>query len=64
MYKMSKKSLFGRIMMLPIFDPVVVIEFVLDKCFDWSRSVHKLRIRLQIFADDKFPLDCQKKTNL
>lgn len=64
MYKMSKKSLFGRIMMLPIFAPVVAIELVLDKCFDWSRSVHKLRIRLKIFADDKFPLDRQKKTNL
>ena len=64
MYKMSKRSLFGRIIILPIYAPVVVIEFVFGKCSDWSVSAHKLRIRLQIFADDKFPLDCQNKTNL
>lgn len=56
MYKMSKKSFIGRVAMLPFFLPVVMIEAILNKCDDWASSVHRLRIRMERFADRKFPL--------
>ena len=64
MYKMSKKSFIGRVVMIPFFLPVVMIEAILNKCDDWASSVHRLRIRMERFADRKFPLSGCKKTNV
>lgn len=64
MYKMSKRSLIGRILMIPAFLPVVVIEFILNKADDWGCSVRRLRMQMEKFADDKFPLANNKKTNI
>lgn len=56
MYKMSKRSLIGRVLMIPVFLPVLVIECILNKADDWSYSVRRLRMRMEKFANDKFPL--------
>lgn len=64
MYKMSKKSLIGRIALLPVFLPVIALELLLNKADDWSFSIRRLRRRMEQFADDKFPLANDKKTNI
>lgn len=64
MYKMSKKSLIGRIALLPVFLPVIALELILNKADDWSFSIRRLRRRMEKFADDKFPLENDKKTNI
>ena len=64
MYKMSKKSLIGRIALLPVFLPVIALELILNKADDWSFSIRRLRRRMEKFADDKFPLANHKKTNI
>lgn len=64
MYKMSKKSLAGRIILSPLFLIVLVVEAVLNKADDWSYSVRRLRIKMTDFVDEKFPLANNKKTKL
>lgn len=64
MYKMSKKSLIVRIALLPVFLPVIALELILNKADDWSFSIRILRRRMEKFADDKFPLANDKKTNI
>ncbi|UGO49415.1 type I restriction-modification system S [Klebsiella phage vB_KpnM_JustaPhage] len=56
MYKMSKKSLTGRIIVLPVFIIILVVESILNKADDWSYSVKRLRIRMNEWIDKKFPL--------
>lgn len=64
MYRMSKKSLAGRIVMAPLFFIVLVIEVTLNKADDWSRHVRRFRIKMTDFVDKKFPLANNKKTNI
>lgn len=64
MYKMSKKSLAGRIMLVPLFFIVLVIEAILNKADDWSYHVRRIRIKMTDFVDKKFPLENDKKTNI
>ena len=64
MYKMSKKSLAGRIILSPLFLLVLVVETALNKADDWSYSVRSLRIKMTDFIDEKFPLANNKKTKI
>ena len=64
MHKMSKKSLIGRIALLPVFLPVIALELILNKADDWSFSIRRTRRRMEKFADDKLPLANDKKTNI
>lgn len=64
MYKMSKKSLAGRIMLVPLFFIVLVIEAILNKADDWNYHVRRIRIKMTDFVDKKFPLENYKKTNI
>ena len=64
MYRMSKKSLAGRIILSPLFLLVLVVEAVLNKAEDWSYSVRRLRIKMTDFVDDKLPLANNKKTKI
>lgn len=61
MYKMSKRSIIGRLAILPAFIPVVLMEALLNKAEDWSFSVRKLRRSMERWCDNKFPLDCHKE---
>lgn len=54
MYKMSKKSLTGRIIVLPVFIIILAVESILNKADDWSYSVKRLRIRMNEWIDKKF----------
>lgn len=56
MYPMSKKSLIGRIFMLPFILPVILVEAFLSKCDDWYYPIRRLRMRMEDFANNKFPL--------
>lgn len=56
MYKMSKKSLTGRIIVLPAFIIILAVELILSKADDWSYSIRRLRIRMTEWVDKKFPL--------
>ena len=56
MYKMSKKSLTGRIIVLPVFIIILVVESILNKADDWSYSMRRLRIRMTEWIDKIFPL--------
>ena len=56
MYKMSKRSLAGRIIVAPLFLLVLIVEEALNKADDWSYSVRQLRIKMTDFVDEKFPL--------
>lgn len=38
-HKMSKKSLIGRIIILPVFIIILVVELILNKADDWSYSI-------------------------
>ena len=64
MYKMSKKSLAGRIMLVPLFFIVLVIEAILNKADDWNYHVRRIRIKMTDFVDKKFPLENDRKTNI
>ena len=64
MYRMSKKSLAGRIIVLPIFFLVLAMEVILNKADDWSYSVRRLRIKMTDFVDEKFPLANNRKTKI
>ena len=64
MYRMSKKSLAGRIILSPLFLLVLIVEAALNKADDWSYSVRRLRIKMTDFVDDKFPLANNKKTKI
>lgn len=64
MYKMSKKSLAGRIILSPLFLLVLVVEAVLNKAEDLSYSVRRFRIKMTDFVDEKFPLANNKKTKI
>ena len=55
-HKMSKKSLMGRIIVLPVFIIILVVELILNKAYDWSYSIRRLRIRMTDWIDKKFPL--------
>lgn len=52
-HKMSKKSLTGRIIVLPVFIIILVVESILNKVDDWSYSVKRLRIRMNEWIDKK-----------
>lgn len=52
-HKMSKKSLTGRIIVLPVFIIILVVESILDKADDWNYSVRRLRIRMVEWIDKK-----------
>lgn len=56
MYKMSKKSLAGRIIVLPVFIIILAVESVLNKADDWNYSVRRLRVRMTEWVDKNFPL--------
>lgn len=64
MYRMSKKSLAGRIVMAPLFFIVLVIEVTLNKADDCGYYVRRLRIKMTDFVDKKFPLANNKKTKI
>ena len=64
MRRMSKRSLAGRIIVLPLFFIILVIEATLSKADDWSYSVRRIRIKMTDFVDEKFPLESDKKTNI
>ncbi|HEG7246602.1 TPA: hypothetical protein SFI08_002401 [Staphylococcus aureus] len=64
MYKMSKKSLAGRIIFVPLFFIVLVIEGILNKADDWGYHVRRIRIKMTDFVDKKFPFENDKKTNI
>lgn len=64
MYRMSKKSLVGRIILAPLFFIILVIEVVLNKTDDLSCHVRRIRIKMTDFVDKKFPLANNKKTNI
>lgn len=55
-HKMSKKSLMGRIIVLPVFIIILVVELILNKADDWNYSVRRLRVRMTDWIDKKFPL--------
>lgn len=55
-HKMSKKSRMGRIIVLPVFIIILVVELILNKADDWSYSIRRLRIRMTDWIDKKFPL--------
>ena len=55
-HKMSKKSLMGRIIVLPVFIIILLVELILNKADDWSYSIRRLRIRMTDWIDKKFPL--------
>lgn len=60
MYRMSKKSLAGRIIVAPLFFIILVVEVMLNKADDWSCHVRRIRIKMTDFVDKKFPLEKQK----
>lgn len=64
MYRMSKKSLAGRIILAPLFFIFLVIESTLNKADDWSYHVRSIRIKMTDFVDKKFPLANNKKSNI
>nr|DAE47774.1 MAG TPA: hypothetical protein [Caudoviricetes sp.] len=64
MYKMSKRSLAGRVIVSPLFLLVLLVEAVLNKTEDWGYSVRRLRIKVTDFVDEKFPLANGKKTKI
>lgn len=64
MYKMSKKSLAGRIILSPLFLLFLVMEAALNKAEDWSYSIRRLRIKMTDFVDEKFPLANNRKTKI
>lgn len=64
MYRMSKKSLAGRIVMAPLFFIVLVVEVILNKADDWGYYARRLRIKMTDFVDKKFPLANNKKTKI
>lgn len=64
MHKMSKKSLAGRIILVPLFFIVLVIEAILNKADDWNYHVRRIRIKMTDFVDKKFPFENDKKTNI
>lgn len=61
MRKMSKKSLAGRIILVPLFFIVLVIEAILNKADDWNYHVRRIRIKMTGFVDKKFPFENDKK---
>lgn len=61
MYKMSKKSLAGRIILSPLFLLILVMEAILNKADDLSYSVRRLKIKMTYFVDEKFPLASNNK---
>lgn len=64
MYKMSKKSLAGRIILSPLFLLFLVMEAALNKAEDWNYHVRRIRIKMTDFVDKKFPLANNKKSNI
>jgi len=56
MYKMTKKSLAGRLLFLPVFVPVILLEALLNKADDWSYAVTRVRRKMEAWVDKKFPL--------
>lgn len=64
MYRMSKKSLAGRIILAPLFLIILVIESTLNKADDWNYHVRRIRIKMTDFVDEKFPLANNKKTKI
>ncbi|WPJ52270.1 hypothetical protein RCIP0047_00073 [Klebsiella phage RCIP0047] len=56
MYKMSKKSKIGRIIVLPAFIIILAAESILNKADNWNYSVRRLRVRMTEWVDKKFPL--------
>lgn len=64
MYKMSKKSLAGRIILSPLFLLFLVMEAALNKADDWSCHVRRFRIKMTDFVDKNFPLAKNKKTKI
>lgn len=64
MHRMSKKSLVGRIILVPPLFIVLVIEAILNKADDWSYHVRRIRIKMTDFVDKKFPFENDKKTNI
>lgn len=60
MYKMSKKSFIGRCAMMPVFVPVVIAAWPMEKIGDASFYVRKAEDKLEQFANKYFPLaDCE-----
>ena len=55
-HKMSKKSLTGRVIVLPVFVIILIVESILNKADDWSYSMRRLRVRMTDWIDKKFPL--------
>ena len=64
MYRMSKKSLAGRIIVAPLFFIILVIEAMLNKADDWSCHARRIRVKMTDFVDKKFPMANNKKTNI
>ncbi len=61
MRRMSKKSLAGRIILVPLFFIVLVIEAILNKADAWNYHVRRIRIKMTDFVDKKFPFENDKK---
>lgn len=64
MYRMSKKSLAGRIILAPLLFIVLVTEATLNKADDWNYHVRRIRIKMTDFVNKKFPLANNKKSNI
>lgn len=62
MYKMTKKSLAGRLLFLPVFVPVLLLEAFLNKADDWSYPVSRLRRKMEAWVDKVFPLGRPQNT--
>lgn len=65
---MKAKSICGRVLILPFFAAITVSEFLCsslsDKFEQWHSILHKKRISIQKWSDEKLPLQGGKKTNL
>lgn len=68
MHSMSKKSLAGRVIILPLYIAVLMLGLVFyktGKSFCWlANFTDKARRKIDLLVDKRFPLANGKKTNL
>lgn len=62
MHKMTKKSLAGRLLFLPVFVPVLLLEAFLNKADDWCYPVARVRRKMEAWVNRKFPLGKHQDT--
>ena len=64
MKNMTKRSFAGRVALMFIFVPVILVELFAKWMSSVADKVRSARIRIHRFADDKFPLKGGKKSGL